>query len=30
MLAEGNEELVAKVQAEIDRKWERLIALSKL
>ncbi|MBO5654373.1 MAG: pyruvate ferredoxin oxidoreductase, partial [Candidatus Methanomethylophilaceae archaeon] len=27
MLAEGNEELVAKVQAEIDRKWERLIAL---
>ncbi|MBR7124939.1 MAG: pyruvate ferredoxin oxidoreductase [Candidatus Methanomethylophilaceae archaeon] len=30
MLAEGNEELVAKVQAEIDRKWERLIALTKL
>lgn len=30
MLAEGNEELVAKVQDEIDRKWERLIALSKL
>ena len=28
--AEGNEELVAKVQAEIDRKWERLIALTKL
>ena len=30
MLAEGNEALVAKVQAEIDRKWERLIALTKL
>ena len=30
MLADGNEELVAKVQAEIDRKWERLIALTKL
>ena len=30
MLAVGNVELVAKVQAEIDRKWERLIALTKL
>lgn len=30
LLAEGNADIVDKIQAEIDRKWERLLALSKL
>ena len=30
LLSEDNAELVAKIQAEVDRKWNRLLALTKL